>query len=146
MRGVNKVILIGNLGKDPELTTFESGNKKASFSLATTERYRDRNGQDQTQTEWHNIVVWGNLAEIVEKYLKKGMPVYIEGKIRTREYTAQDGSQRRITEIVADNMNMLSSREENSYSNSNSLQERTAETKIPDSAPEELKPQDDLPF
>ena len=146
MRGVNKAILLGNLGKDPELTVFESGSKKATFSLATSERYRDRSGHEKTETEWHNIVVWGNLADIVEKYLRKGSPVYVEGKIRSREFTAQDGTSRRITEILAENINMLTLKEEHSSSNVSSQQTAAAETKVPESSPDEFKGKDDLPF
>lgn len=98
MAGINKVILVGNLGKDPEVMTFDSGNKKAAFSLATTESYRDKEGQWQDQTEWHNVVAWGYLAE---KNLVKGDQIYLEGKIRTRSYDDKDGNKRYITEINA---------------------------------------------
>jgi single-strand DNA-binding protein len=106
---VNKVILVGNLGKDPEIRTLESGTKVASFSLATSEKYKDKTtGEQRVQTDWHNIVVWRNLAEIVEKYVKKGMQVYIEGKLRTRSWQDKDGHNRYTTEVVADNMVMMS--------------------------------------
>lgn len=108
-RGVNKVILIGNLGKDPEIQNFDKGVKKASFSLATTETYRNRDGQDVEQTEWHNIILWRGLAEVAEKYLKKGSQVYIEGRIRSRSYE-KDGVKRYITEIEGDTLNMLGGR------------------------------------
>lgn len=108
-RGVNKVILIGNLGKDPEVQNFDKGVKKASFSLATTETYRNRDGQDIEQTEWHNIILWRGLAEVAEKYLKKGSQVYIEGRIRSRSYE-KDGVKRFITEIEGDTLNMLGGR------------------------------------
>ena len=92
MAGVNKVILVGNLGRDPEVRTLESGVKVARFSLATTESYNDRNtGQRVDQTEWHNIVLWRRTAEIAEKYLKKGNQVYLEGKLQTRSYQDKDG-------------------------------------------------------
>ena len=143
MRGLNKVMLIGNIGRDPELQSFEGGRKRASFTLATSERYRDRNGVDQTVTEWHNIVVWGPQADTVEKYLKKGMPVFIEGKIKTREYTNKEGVQKRVTEIVADNFSMLSSRrpeEQHPFDDTpeNTVKEGGNLSDIP--------PVDDLPF
>jgi single-strand DNA-binding protein len=106
--GVNKVILIGNLGKDPEITRLESGVKKAVFSLATTEVYRNKEGEKVSHTEWHNIVVWRGLAEVAENYLKKGNSVFIEGRIRKREYDDKDGVKRYITDIMGDNMTMLS--------------------------------------
>lgn len=108
MAGVNKVILVGNLGKDPEVRHLESGAAVANFTLATSETYKDRNsGERKTLTEWHNIVVWRGLAEVAEKYLKKGNQVYIEGKITNRSYEDKDGNTRYITEIVANNMTML---------------------------------------
>ncbi len=107
---VNKVILVGNLGKDPELRYTPSGAAVATFSLATSERYKDRDGQQQEKTEWHNIVAWRQLAEICGKYLHKGKQVYIEGRIQTRSYDDKDGNKRYITEIVADQMQMLGGR------------------------------------
>jgi single-strand DNA-binding protein len=104
--GVNKVILVGNLGRDPEIQNFENGVKKAAFSLATTEVFR-KEGEKAEHTEWHNIVLWRGLAEVAEKYLKKGSTVYIEGKIRRREYEDKDKQKRFIYEIIADNMTML---------------------------------------
>ena len=104
---VNKVILVGNLGKDPELRYTPSGAAVATFSLATSERYKDRNGETQEKTEWHNIVAWRQLAEICGKYLHKGKQIYIEGRIQTRSYDDRDGNKRYITEIVADQMQML---------------------------------------
>jgi single-strand DNA-binding protein len=104
---VNKVILVGRLGKDPDLRYTASGTAVANFTVATSERFKDRNGEQQERTEWHNIVVWRNLAEICGKYLKKGKQVYIEGKIQTRSYDDRDGNKRYITEIVADQMQML---------------------------------------
>ncbi|PLY05466.1 MAG: single-stranded DNA-binding protein [Desulfuromonas sp.] len=104
---VNKVILVGNLGKDPELRYTPSGVAVVTFSIATSERFKGRDGQQQERTEWHNIVAWRGLAEICGKYLHKGRQVYIEGKIQTRSYDDRDGNKRYITEIVADNMQML---------------------------------------
>jgi len=104
---VNKVILVGNLGKDPELRYTPSGAAVTTFTLATTERFKGRDGQMQDKTEWHNIVAWRQLAEICGKFLHKGKQVYIEGKIQTRSYDDRDGNKRWITEIVADQMQML---------------------------------------
>lgn len=105
---VNKVILIGNVGADPDVRYLEGGVAVASLRLATTERYRNRNGENVEQTEWHNIVLWRGLAEVVEKYVKKGMRLYIEGRLRTRAWEDQNGTKRYTTEIYADNMQMLS--------------------------------------
>ena len=106
MSGVNKVILIGNVGKDPEVRYLEGGVAVAKFSLATTEVYKNKEGQKVETTEWHNIVMWRALAEIAEKWVRKGNKLYIEGKIRTRSYE-QDGQKKWFTEIVADQMQML---------------------------------------
>ncbi|QCR24344.1 single-stranded DNA-binding protein [Pontibacter sp. SGAir0037] len=113
MASVNKVILIGNLGKDPEVRHLEGGVAVARFPIATSETFKDRNGQKQEKTEWHNIVLWRGLAEVAEKYLRKGQSVFIEGKIRTNQYQDKDGNQRYSTEIVADNMTMLGGRSDN---------------------------------
>lgn len=112
MAGVNKVILVGNLGKDPEVRYLDGGTAVANFPLATSESYKDKSGNRIDQTEWHNIVLWRGLAEITEKYLKKGSQVYIEGKIRSRSWDDKDGIKRYTTEIVADNMTMLGGRRE----------------------------------
>ena len=107
MSGVNKVILVGRLGKDPEVRHLESGAAVANFPLATSETYKDRNtGERREQTEWHNIVLWRGLAEVAERYLHKGDMVYVEGKLRTRSWE-KEGITRYTTEIVADNMTML---------------------------------------
>ncbi|MDA0714818.1 MAG: single-stranded DNA-binding protein, partial [Bacteroidetes bacterium] len=100
MAGINKVILVGNLGKDPEVRHLEGGSAVANFTLATSENYTDKNGQRVTQTEWHNVVLWRRQAEIAEKYLSKGRQVYIEGKLRTRSWTDRDGNTRYTTEVV----------------------------------------------
>jgi single-strand DNA-binding protein len=109
MIGVNKVILIGNLGKDPELRYTPAGQPVATFSLATTERWNDRNGQRQDRTEWHNIVAWGKLGELVNQYLKKGRSAYVEGRITTRSWDDKDGNKRYKTEIVANQIQFLGS-------------------------------------
>jgi len=107
MAGINKVILVGNLGKDPEIRVIEGGRKVANFSLATTESYKDKNGQRVDQTEWHNVSFWGPIADVIEKYLKKGSQIYVEGRIKTRSYEDKDKIKRYSTEIVGQNMTML---------------------------------------
>lgn len=109
--GVNKAILIGNLGRDPELRRIPSGQPVASFTVATTESFTDRAGTRQKRTEWHNIVAWGKLAELCGEYLKKGRQVYIEGRISNRQYEAKDGSGKRTrSEIVAQTIQFLGGR------------------------------------
>ena len=141
--GINKVILIGNLGKDPEIQRLESGVKKATFSLATTESYKNKEGQKVDHTEWHNIVLWRGLAEVAESYLKKGSSVYIEGRIRKRDYEDKDGVKRYITDIQGDNMTMLGSprREGNGEEYTSSAKPETTDSNgdVPQQA-------DDLPF
>ena len=107
MSGVNKVILIGHLGADPQMRFTPNGTAVAQFNLATTERFNDRNGERQERTEWHRIVAWSRLAEICNQYLKKGKQVYIEGRLQTRQWEDQSGNKRYTTEIVANNMIML---------------------------------------
>jgi len=107
MSGVNKVILLGNLGKDPEVRYLDNGVAVANFSLATTENYKNKQGERVSQTEWHNVVFWRGLAEVAEKYLKKGDSIYLEGKIRTRKWEDKEGNTRYSTEVLADNMTML---------------------------------------
>lgn len=114
---INKVILIGNLGNDPEIRHLESGTLVGKFSLATNESYRDKAGEWQTLTEWHNVVVWRNLAERAEKSLKKGMQVYIEGKINTRKWQDANGNDRYTTDIVANTMRILERRDSNGGGN-----------------------------
>ena len=110
MSGVNKVILVGRLGKDPEVRNLESGVSVANFTMATSETYRDKTSGDRKEvTEWHNIVLWRGLADVAQKYLHKGDMVFIEGKLRTRSWE-KDGVTRYTTEVIADNMTMLSSR------------------------------------
>ena len=134
MAGVNKVILVGNLGKDPEVRYLDNGVAVANFSLATTETYKNKEGDRISQTEWHNIVLWRGLAEVAEKYLKKGAPIYIEGKIKTRKWEDKEGNARYNTEILADNMTMLGGRP---------VQESSTENSEADNSSNE---EDDLPF
>mgnify|MGYP006282779897 FL=1 len=106
-RGVNKVILIGNVGKDPEVKHLDNGTVIAKFSLATTEVFRTKDNEKNSTTEWHNIVVFKNTAEIVEKYVKKGDALYIEGKIQTRSWDDKEGNKKYMTEIIGNNVQML---------------------------------------
>lgn len=140
MAGVNKVILLGNLGKDPEIRQLETGVKVASFSLATTESYKGKDGNRVDQTEWHNIVLWRGLAEVAEKYLKKGNTVYVEGKIRTRSWEDKEGNKRYTTEIIGDNMTMIGGKKDhdNAQTPNNSAPEQ------PEINPSQEA--DDLPF
>ncbi|UBM60525.1 single-stranded DNA-binding protein [Marinilongibacter aquaticus] len=107
MAGLNKVLLIGNVGQDPEIRTLPSGSKVANFSIATTESYTDRSGQRQSQTEWHRIEIWDGLANVVEQYVKKGDPLYIEGKIKNEKWTDSNGQERTGIRIRATAMQML---------------------------------------
>lgn len=117
MASINKVILIGNVGNDPEIRYLDTnpqapqGNSKvASFRLATSERYKDRNGESRENTEWHNIAAWRNIADLVEKFVHKGSQIYIEGRLRTRQWTDQQGNKRYTTEVQADHIQMLDKR------------------------------------
>ncbi len=147
MAGVNKVILVGNLGADPESRTIESGAKVANFSIATSERYKDKNGNQVDKTEWHNIVVWRGLADIAEKYLKKGSQVFIEGKLRTRSWDDQNGNKRYTTEILADNMTLLGRPEGGSSSGGGQASAPSSaknQVNEPSSSMDDID--DDLPF
>ena len=155
---LNKVMLIGNVGKDPEVRHLESGVVTASFTLATTERYRDRNGEMKDQTEWHNIVTWRNLAEIVEKYVRKGSQVYI--KENQTFFNDKDGVTKYITEIVADSLQMLGRKSDNPQSsypshtsvpNNSSSYSQPSPVQTPQAAPatpviDAEDGADDLPF
>tara|TARA_B100000405_G_C16325525_1_gene278200 strand:- start:10 stop:393 length:384 start_codon:yes stop_codon:yes gene_type:complete len=120
MSGINKVILIGNLGKDPEVRYLDSGVAVANLSLATSENYKNKDGERVTQTEWHDVVLWRGLAEVAEKYLKKGSSIYVEGKLRTNKWVDKDENTRYKTEILADKLTMLgkSNSQESSVENS----------------------------
>ena len=111
MASVNKVILVGNLGRDPEVRYMPNGEAVCNFSIATTDSWRDKNGQRQERTEWHNIVMYRKLAEIAGEYLKKGRPVYVEGRLQTRKWQTKEGQDRYTTEIIADQMQMLGGRD-----------------------------------
>jgi len=139
--GINKVILIGNLGKDPEIQKFDNGVKKATFSLATSEVFKNKEGEKTTHTEWHNIVLWRGLADIAESYLKKGNTIYLEGKIHRRDWEDKEGQKRYSYEIIGDNLTMLGGPRKESSSG-----DPTVETIKEDSSGEAPQPEDDLPF
>ena len=148
MSGVNKVILIGRLGKDPDVRNLESGATVANFTMATTETYKDKTtGERKEITEWHNIVLWRGLADVAAKYLHKGDLVYIEGKLRTRSWE-KEGVTRYTTEVVGDNMTMLGSKGGGSSSGSNqsSQQYQSAPASNDDVKQPEGSATDDLPF
>ena len=138
MATLNKVILLGNLGKDPEVKHFEGGTVKASFPLATSESYKDKNGNKVEQTEWHNVVVWRQGAEYAEKYLKKGNTVFVEGSIRTRSWEDSTNTKKYITEILADTVSFVSSNEKRA----DQAQTENQSQDVPQTQPSA----DDLPF
>lgn len=111
MASVNKVILVGNLGRDPEVRYMPNGEAVCNFSIATTDSWKDKSGAKQERTEWHNIVMYRKLAEIAGEYLKKGRPVYVEGRLQTRKWQTKEGQDRYTTEIIADQMQMLGGRD-----------------------------------
>lgn len=137
MAGVNKVILLGNLGKDPVVRNLESGAKVASFSLATSRTYKGQDGKAIDETEWHNVSLWGNLADLAEKYLTKGRQVYIEGRLRTRQYEDKEGVKKYTTEIIGENMTFVGNKPD-----SNDAGSRQAQEPVDSSSMVE----DDLPF
>jgi single-strand DNA-binding protein len=143
---VNKVILIGNLGKDPEVKRFENGAVIASFSIATSESYVDKqSGEKKEITDWHDVVLWRGLAEVAEKYLHKGTKIYVEGKLKKRSWQDKEGNTRYSTEVVGDEMTILS-RQENKENNAAPYRQEEnvkAENNLPDLAPEDG---DALPF
>lgn len=134
---LNKAMLIGNVGNDPEIRTLSNNEKVASFRLATTERFKDRNGEQRENTEWHQITAWGKVADIVEKFVKKGSQLYVEGKITTEKWTDKDGNERFTTKIRVEGIQLLGKKE------------TTATRQEESPALKELKeddPKDDLPF
>jgi single-strand DNA-binding protein len=147
---LNKVMLIGNVGKDPEVRHLDSGVSTASFTLATTERFKDRSGEMKEQTEWHNIVCWRSLADIVEKYIKKGSQLYIEGKIRTRSYNDKEGNTKYMTEIIADSLQMLGrkgdSDNQSSYTPKQSPTPQSQKSTLNEVSSNNDEDEDDLPF
>lgn len=146
MSGVNKVILVGHLGKDPEVRHLENGVNVASFSLATTETITNKNGERQDLTEWHNIVVWRGLADVAEKYLKKGKQIYVEGKIRTRSWDDKEGVKRYTTEIVADSFTMLGKKEDGGAGSSSNASSMSTNLPSASEIVNSSEGDDDLPF
>jgi single-strand DNA-binding protein len=153
-RGVNKVILIGNLGSDPEVKYTPNGAPVANFSLATNESWNDKDGQRQERTEWHRLVLWRKLAEIAQQYLKKGAKIYVEGKLQTRSWDDQSGQKRYMTEVVVNDMQMLDSRGEGGgsgdrdagYSDRPAGGQNVGPAAQPDAPPPPGGDDDDLPF
>lgn len=149
---VNRVTLIGRLGRDPEVRRLDNGAAVAKFSLATDENYKDKEGNKVEQTEWHNIIVWRAQAEFAEKYLKKGMLVYIEGKLTHREYTDKDNQKKYFTEVVSNNIRMLERREGGGGYFPNANDEPSGVTSARNDAPAPVMedagndPTGDLPF
>ena len=139
---LNKAILIGHVGNDPEVRHLEAGTPVANFRLATSETYKNREGERVTQTEWHNVVVWRGLAEVVEKYVTKGQLLYIEGRIRIRAWDDKDGNKRYTTEIVADNLQMLGRKSDNAGEAAPSAPSQNSSS----ASVTEPEPEDDLPF
>ena len=134
MSGVNKVILLGNLGKDPEVRRLDDGRGVANFSLATSETYKNKSGEKVTNTEWHNIVLWSPLADIAENYLKKGSQVYIEGKISNRSYEDKDGVKKYISEVVGREITLLGrppEQQENAQNNPSENKNNSDEDDLP---------------
>ncbi len=134
---VNKVILVGRLGRDPEVRFTSSGQPVANFSLATDETYKDRAGERQKRTEWHKIVIWGKQAEIAQKYLHKGSLIFLEGRIQTREYTDRDQNKRTSFEIVCNNFRMLGGRGDGAPAGGGGTAGEEAEAHAPAAAPTE---------
>jgi single-strand DNA-binding protein len=146
---VNKAILVGFVGNDPEVRYLDSGTPMAKFSLATSENYTNKSGEKVSQTEWHNIVLWRSLAEVTEKYVKKGSQVYVEGRIRTRSWDDKDGNKRYTTEINADTMQLLGKRSDGGgdYSGQQEASQTNAAPAVNQSDPSpEVDGADDLPF
>ena len=144
---INKVILLGNVGKDPEVKYFDNESSVANFSLATSETYTNKNGEKVTNTEWHNVQAWRGLAKVVEKYVKKGDLIYIEGRIKTRSYDDKDGNKKYITEILADEMKMLGSRGNKDNVGYNSTSSNSISSSVQDNiSVDSGNDIDDLPF
>src|ERR1700741_4963444 len=148
MRGVNRVMLIGNLGKDPDVQFLEGNIAVAKFSLATTETFKDRAGKLVSQTEWHTVVLWRGLADLASKYLHKGSLVYIEGRLRTRSWEDKEGNRKFATEVVGDNLIMLDKRVDSGLSSAASTGEghHSEITGPDDHSTAETDPSESLPF
>jgi single-strand DNA-binding protein len=146
MASVNKVILVGNVGKDPVIRDInQSGDKVANFSLATTDKYKTKDGKEVETTEWHNIVAWRGLCNVIEKYVKKGTPIYVEGRIKYSTYTDKDGSKKNKTEVVVDTIQLLSYKASND-SDSKIEREDISSTSYQEAAAPQPTEIDSLPF
>lgn len=143
---VNKVILVGNVGKDPEVRHLEGGTTVARFPLATNETYTDKSGKKVTQTEWHNIVVWRGLADVAEKYVKSGKLLFVEGRIRSSSYDDKDGNKRYTTEIVCENFRFLGPNQGQQEPGSYVEQSSSPKSNLADAENSIPEPGDDLPF
>ena len=146
MRGINRVTLLGNLGKDPDIQFLEGNIGVAKFSLATTETYKDKTGKLISQTEWHTVVLWRGLADLAQKYLHKGSLVYIEGRLKTRSWEDKEGNKKFATEIIGENLIMLEKRNEASYLNSGTLHHEGLEGFSTSDIPPLTDTQDTLPY
>ena len=147
-KSVNKVILVGNLGKDPELKHTSSGTAVATMTVATNERFKDKSGEWQDKTEWHNVVLWQRLAEIAAEYLKKGRSVYVEGRLQVREYEDKDGNERTSVEVVAGKVRFLGRGNNNGDEKRSTPGQPRAKTEQPSASPGEFDQSgaDDVPF
>jgi single-strand DNA-binding protein len=154
-RSLNKVLLLGNLGKDPEVRYTSSGRAVATFTIATSQQWRDQDGNDQERTEWHRVVAWGRLGEICGEYLSKGKQVFIEGRIQSREWEDQEGNKRTTVEIIANDMIMLGGGSPSQSRNSGESQKRqtSSQSRGPDRGGKREEgrfqpppPEDDIPF
>ncbi len=139
---INRVQLIGNTGKDPEIRTLQSGKKVATFSLATSETFKDHNGDKKTETQWHNIKIWGTLVAVVELYVKKGQLLYVEGKISYSSYDDKDGNKKYVTEIIVNNLQMLGGKKSDDVATRAEPQAEGPKTDRPNTS----DGSDDLPF
>jgi len=147
MASLNKVMLIGNLGKDPEVRYTTSGQAVASFSVATSEKFKSKSGDWEERTEWHNITLWGRLAEIAGEYLSKGKTVFIEGRLQTRKWQDKDGRDRYTTEVVGDKMQMLSGKGEGGGGRQGGAKPAGGSEPYPSyDEPAGFNPDDDIPF
>ena len=158
MNGINKAIIVGRVGQDPKITDFTNGNKCAQFSVATTERgFTARDGREvPDKTEWHNIVCYGNLAQVVQNFVRKGSSLYIEGKIRTRKFTDQSNIERYVTEIFADELQLLDKKQDDGQQNTSTASQQAAQYQngqqagtslvVGEMRQQEQENQEDLPF
>jgi single-strand DNA-binding protein len=143
---LNKVMIIGNAGKDPEIRHLDNGVSVVTLPVATTERYKDKNGETKEQTEWHNVVFWRQLAEFTEKYVKKGSQLFIEGRLRTRNWEDQSGNKKYVTEIVADNIRLLGRRPDGNNGTHTNIVSQNVEPKPEELITDSASIDDDLPF